>query len=181
MLLGGHPGSAGVEIVELGDSSISICPDPTNTEIHLDGPAATFINGQPMACGGYGNDKCFTYSFATKTWTNNVNLDRERGMVMGVMVDDSTWWIAGGEPLTDTTQVYDGSTMTTGPNLPQTLSMACLLKLNATHFFLAGGKGNGGSTVNNAHIIRGSYAPFRPASAYYRTPFSILLRSYWAL
>ena len=154
MLIGGHPGGAGVEIVELGNSPISICPDPPNTPIHLDGLAATFINEQPMACGGYGNVKCFTYSFASKAWTNNANLDLARGMVMGVMVDESTWWIVGGEPMTYTTEIFSGGTMSTGPILPRPASMACLLKLNATHFFLAGGKGtSNGDTVNSAHIM----------------------------
>ena len=59
------------------------------------------------------------------------------------MIDSRTWWITGGfsgEQIYNSTEVYEpGVGFRAGPKMPAVTFQHCIVKVNATHVFSAGG------------------------------------------
>ena len=59
------------------------------------------------------------------------------------MVDSRTWWITGGfsgEQIYNSTEVYEpGVGFREGPEMPAVTFQHCIVKVNATYVFSAGG------------------------------------------
>ena len=133
------------ELVDLSLNPENNCPQPADPPVQILRAVGAFVNGRATVCGGEDNPNCYYYDFQIGRWLYTFPLDTERWYSASAVIDDNTWWIAGGEdrstgPL-GTSIVYSGSGFfRPGPELPEPAFGACALKLNATHVFYAGGR-----------------------------------------
>ena len=145
-----------VEIVNLG-SVTSTCPVPARFPVTMFGPVATVMEGKPIVCAGYITRQCYEYSFSSASWSSRFSLDAIRQFASETMLDESTWWITGGATQSETlyhatSVIYDGSTLNAGPNLPRAAGHHCVVRVNASHYFLGGGKSSKTVTERKAHL-----------------------------
>ena len=148
--------SRAVEIVEFG-SDAPTCPLPARLPTDVKGPVATFMQGKAIVCPGDYGQQCFEYSFTTGAWSPRLTLDVKRASASETLLDENKWWITGGHDggtvFHVSTVVYNGTNLTPGPELPRPTAVHCVLKVNATHYFLAGGKSDASTTVRTAHLL----------------------------
>ena len=144
MLIGGSDfdGLKDVEIVDLSGKS---CFKPPPLPLKSQYAIGAYVAGKAITCGGY-NTQCFYFDFQKRQWVETVGLDYERRLAISLVMDNQTWWIAGGTgSATETTSlIYDGNSFTPGPVIPQMVNGACAAKINNTAIFVAGGYRNGG-------------------------------------
>ena len=145
-----------VEIVEFG-SDAPTCPLPAGFPMGVKSPVATFMQGKAIMCAGEHGPQCFEYSFISGAWSPGLTLDVNRPGASETLLDENNWWITGGydggSVTHDSTVIYDGTNLTPGPDLPRPANGHCVLKINATHYFLAGGKSDGSTTERRAHFL----------------------------
>ena len=133
------------EIVSLDETST--CMKPADYPVERCGMVGTFFNGKAFVCGGWVNvttKDCFAYDFDSGVWTPDGKMGKRRAYASAVMLNDSHWWITGGEndsEFYNTTELYDLATKMFSPfiEMPVDTGAHVLLKLNETHFFLCCG------------------------------------------
>ena len=106
---------ADVEIVDLNPDNPP-CRKPADMPVPNYGFVAALVNGSPVTCGGVGVKECYRYSIEGDTWhVLPETLDQERRYASSVLINDKTWWIAGGSNAEGTgkqlssTLIYDVS------------------------------------------------------------------------
>ena len=153
MVLGGVFTYTDVELVDFSEHKNMTLPKPANLPEAMHGSVAALVKDQVIACGGSGIRKCFIYDFALNKWDPTVSLDIDRwGAASFVFRDD--WYILGGEfitegssPYLDTTIIYRNGNFETGQKLPSPAFYPCVVPVNGTHVFYAGGyEGPGGKS-----------------------------------
>ena len=99
-------------------------------------------NGNPIFClGPNSNHGCYLLQNNSGKWSKQLNLfSQMRSWSSLVQLDPSTWWIVGGRsahnsPLDSSEMVSDTLDIESGPELPMSLQLPCLVKLNATDIF----------------------------------------------
>ena len=128
------------EILSVGDGSNAVeCSKPSDIDIIDPGFGdGAFFNGLPTICQ---NTFCFSYSFEEAKWRKEYQLSITRFGLRAVAIDDVTGWVTGGRGLSSTDLIASG-TVTPGPKLPLDVHLHCVVRVNATHIFIAGGRRN---------------------------------------
>ena len=75
--------------------------------------------------------------------------------------ENNSWIITGGESIDsrentlklNSSEIFFNETFFSGPELPEAVSMHCMVQLNITHVVSTGGKGASSSAVKNAEIL----------------------------
>ena len=147
MFLGGNNPTNGdledVEIVSLNGSTT--CMKPTNYPTQSRGMVGTIVNEMALVCGGWPHtSECFSYDFDVGVWQPQGSMAERRAYPAAVMLNDSHWWITGGNDGStyfDTTELYNVQTNSFSPfvDLPSIVDSHVVLKLDETHFFLCCG------------------------------------------
>lgn len=155
-MIGGYPSALedDVEIVELSSTGGNVCPKPADLPEPMRGAIGAYVNGKIIVCGVLGGSNCYVYSFATREWEKTVSWGSDRSDSASAVVDEATWWIAGGfggSYLNDSL-VYNGGTFAPGPELPYAAYSACAVKVNETHVFLGGGF-DGTEYISSAYLL----------------------------
>ena len=95
----------------------------------------------------------------------NFNMLIKRSYAASVKFQNGTnvlWLITGGEnhdlvsksiDKLDTTEIFYNSSFSSGPILPQAVSMHCIVKLNRTHMVSTGGRGTSSKALNNVDVL----------------------------
>ena len=96
------------------------------------GAVMTFIQDQLLVCGP--TQKCYSYDPTTTTWTNTVDMTTSRSLAVGILLNDTHWWVLGGSGVTS--EIYNSVTNSFSPhvNLPSTSDGLMIGKLNDTTF-----------------------------------------------
>ena len=145
MLIGGYGGGTlnDVEIINIGEEDGPTCPKPADFPVSTRGQVGTILNGKTFICGGDGISSCHYYTFDTGEWIRTTDMDTERWYAASVLMDNNEWWITGGSPISanpySSTLIFKDGLFSPGPDLPSPLYFHCLLTINSTHAFLAGG------------------------------------------
>ena len=85
-----------VEILSISETSS--CAKPTKFPSQAIGTVSTFVNEMPLVCGGFPyTSDCFAYDFEYRVWVSQKSLNVERAYAAEVMLNESHWWITGGE------------------------------------------------------------------------------------
>ena len=128
-----------VEILSIGSDNPEQCDKPAN--LHLIDPGfgdGAFFNNLPTVCQ---DRSCVTYSFEKQEWQTAYQLSLKRDGLRAVAIDETTGWVTGGRGLSSTEVLANGQ-LTPGSELPLKLYFHCVVKVNETHIFFAGGRSN---------------------------------------
>ena len=94
-----------------------------------------FCGGQQKLAASRALDTCVIFNHPTKTY---LDMDTERDMPGGVLVDSDTFWVAGGrlenETALKSTILVTEKGWEQGPDLPLPLYDICMLKINASTY-----------------------------------------------
>lgn len=176
MVIGGWKGADSTSVahvVPLGDGreepNISCRVLPSLPEaLHAMVAAAPFPGpGQVTACGGRSTafrdthrEACYTYTATDNEWTMAPFSLSKKLAFAGSGLYNSTMMVLGGidgdtgMPISSTERMDSaGNTFTPGLPLPHATSRFCIVKLNSTHLFVAGGT-SGGDTPGGGHYLR---------------------------
>ena len=108
--------------------------------------AASFVGGQGVVCGGFDTPECFSYSFSENEWRKADVLpwSKPRGGAASFTLDGENMYILGGRHSIaglywDSTLIYAGGKLRNGPYIPRDVYYPCVVPINGTHVFYAGG------------------------------------------
>lgn len=160
-----------VELVDLSDAHnvTTGCPKPASLPTYMGGAIGGLVNGEVIVCGGGGSslvtEKCFKFNSNASNggeWVETVSLDRPRYEAASLVFGDKMYILGGKssntfdpEIILNTTLVYQDGIMSQGPAMPYSVHGHCVVKMNETHFFVAGGKGGKGYAYisKKAHLV----------------------------
>ena len=114
---------------------------------------AGMIEGSPVICGGRDEDEYSSACFKLipNQWKQMPSLNEKRAYGSSSVFSNGSLWITGGcKSFGDhmsSSEVLDLGycAWRSGPNLPMSISWHCVIQMNSTHIFLAGGYGNNSS------------------------------------
>ena len=141
VVIGGDPDKRSVEIggpPELSPSCLSL-PDLSHSP---EGPVAGMVAGKLVVCFGRDISKCSSHNKASSTWEETADSGSTIWLPASISVSENEWWIAGGQvngSKSDSSLVFDGTAFAPSHTLPYRTMGSCLVRVNATHFFLTGG------------------------------------------
>ena len=122
-----------------------------NYPIGVEGLVATVLQGVPIFCAGAFVTDCYTYNPQSYGWEPAAPMVEPRFYAAGdVVLGGSQWWITGGrngnsneETILDNTEFVvepQGDHLFNGVQaLPMAMEHHCLISIDATRLFLAGG------------------------------------------
>jgi len=172
LLIGPGDGSTQSEVINLSTFSSTNCRIPKVPNIDGDWHSyvATMTPDGPLFCGGntgqYSSDvtNC-RLLIKTGVWVDVPPSMEMRGPRAGAAAVhfDNGWWVTGGHSSSQntksSTEIWDNKTWRLHTPLPLALNKHCLVKVNSTHVFLAGGEmkmrqGRGSSSTfsNSAYL-----------------------------
>ena len=138
-------------------SNAPTCPLPARLQVGGKSQVTTFMQGKPIMCTVEGSGQCYDYSFSSDAWSPSFVLDLMGAAASETLLDENNWWITGGSGRPNMhhnmTVVYEGTNLTPSPDLPRSAAAHSVLKVNATDYFLAGGKSAEGTTERRAHLL----------------------------
>ena len=147
MVMGGYNRGSlhDAEFVDFSPFKNVSVPKPADLPETMTGPVANLVEDCLIACGGDGVANCYIYNMEDNTWLKTVSLDQPRFLAVDFVMGDS-WYILGGwdsttDPYTylDSTLVYTDGVFHPWHDLPYPASGACIINVNETHVFYAGG------------------------------------------
>jgi len=120
------------------------------------GMVSAVHDGKVVACGGHQVDTCYTYDPSVNEWSDGPALAENRFSAASFVTGDGRFVISGGNNegdgniQTDTAYVLDPGAsefyVDEDLALPMPLFAHCMVSLNGTHVFLAGGRDQDGDT-----------------------------------
>ena len=123
----------------------------------------TLYDGRPTICGGDSGSECFYYSTLFERWQTYGRIDTQRVEAASVDLGGNRWLIAGGIDVGKTSPnrleelsssvIFRGGVTRPGPELPAALSRHCLLRMNSSHLFLAGGYNRKTKSAREAYLF----------------------------
>lgn len=139
------------EVIDLSAGGTT-CEKPDDYPARNGHMVATYHNGAPLVCGGFDGsffvDDCYAYLLGGEDegWARTqFDLRDQRGFAAGSrMPDTGDFFVSGGSGTASsdsTTEVLDAgsSNFRGGPGLPEGFSSHCMVAINATAVFIAGG------------------------------------------
>lgn len=125
------------------------CESVPNFPIAMKGGVITVFNKRVKVCGGIDGKRRYIqecYSL-NEEWTFYLNMVMARAFASAVNVPEEGWWVTGGESedgeilySTDLLSIEGTEKFAPGPNLPQTLSRHCIVRMKGSKFMLVGGQ-----------------------------------------
>ena len=87
---------------------------------------------------------CHLFSYDSFEWKfSNISMIHSRAFAQSVMFNNGSFFVTGGinenHIVLDSTEYFNGTIFTYGPNLPASISQHCNLLFNETHMIMAGG------------------------------------------
>ncbi len=141
LVLGGSDITNGdPEFLDLSNP-LSVCNQPAYYPLDrpVEKPVSAFIDGFPMVCGGFSDGEtaaCFIYHAGDDSWVSGPDLPEPRFGAMSVLLDENTWWIAGGQndngqlPLTTWVLRAGEAEFQEYVSLPRAMNSFCMTKLD---------------------------------------------------
>ena len=131
------------------------CQSLTDYPYNLDGLVATLYNGVLKACGGFAGydfSDCYDYDFAQGVWLPAPFMQRTRSY-SGASQIDGKWVVTGGgfPGTADTIEVWDGSSWSFGPIMPEEMMGHCRLALTCLPRRTYAARGSGKGRTNPPH------------------------------
>ena len=151
MIIGGFKSGleSDVEVLGIGSDNPVHCDKPADLlTIKAGFGGGAFFNNLPTVCQG---SSCASYSFQEAKWDAEYQLSTYRDGLRVVPINETAGWITGGK-LRSSTEVLVSGKLTPGPELPQSLHFHCILRVNETHLFLAGGR-DYEDTLSDAYLF----------------------------
>jgi len=142
----------GSEVLSLPSFSSTNCSIPS-LSAGYHGYVATLTADGPMVCGGRLGNSIINYCLLlikNGIWVElppHVTMKKAR-MNAAAINFEGVWWVTGGrnkDGLIGQTEIWDGKAWNYHTSLPDRRSGHCLVKINTTHAFLAGGQKGYGS------------------------------------
>ena len=141
MAIGGYGSLLDSEIITIGGGT-RVCPKPANLTENTYFGTGGYVTGRPLVCGASDTYECRYYSFEQGQWQQEVSLSTIRNGATSLPLADGTLWITGGRAGVvdqESTEIYRDGAFAPGPDLFLPRTSHCLVRLNDTHSFLAGG------------------------------------------
>ena len=160
-----------VEVVKLTEADFG-CPKPNDYPIGplgVHSSVGAVIGDRVLVCGGFGypdeatwnrletrtgyRSECHAYSFDTKVWSlSSSRLAIPRAQAASALLSNGLWMVVGGQGGDNaevTSEILTEGVFVPGPSLPVTLVGHCMVNVNSSHVFVAGGR----NFLPNAYLV----------------------------
>ena len=132
-----------VEITSIGENNTRTCDKPVDFPYSGYWLTGAYLDNRPVVCGGLIDEyRCDSYSFVAKQWKKEATLSTVREGMQAIVIGEKSLWITGGRAtgnFTATTEILEDGQLTEGIDLPYRTAFHCLVRLDDTRLFLAGG------------------------------------------
>merc|ERR1711892_108336 len=181
VFLGPGSGSPGLsEVLLLPSLTPGACTPPPFPYERYTGYVGRLSPDGPLLCGGYHSgayhSSCYLLARNGSWVTSSLQMTVERGSLAGVKLGE-TWWVTGGYDPSDreisSTEVLTGNSWHISTPLPAPVYGHCMVKINSSHVFIAGGEDDN-SVYAASYICSSTSGTFSPL------PDMAIARSYHA-
>ena len=141
MIVAGSPHETVTEVIDVQDSNFKCANfSPFIDEFWMHGSLT--VDDFPIFCAGNNHpEDCYVFQESGQWELKENILSIGRAFSAAIQIHNSAWlFTGGGDFLTSSEILKDGSISKPGPNLPVGVVHHCLVKLNGTHIFLIGGQ-----------------------------------------
>ena len=149
MVLGGSSNTALKKKIELvnahSEQADSGCDPILDFPEDTNGAVMTYIQGQLLVCAK--TSLCYTYDKTVPSWTNTVNTTVPRNGAAGILLNDTHWWVVGGNGLYSS-EIYShpDNSFSPGINTTRASDSYQIIKLNDTAYALG--------VANEVHLLQ---------------------------
>lgn len=142
MVVGGHGNRDNhSEVVDLSKTD-QTCEIPQSFPAYNGiGVFGTTLDGNPVACGGYGSSSapvsdCWRYEKRSNTWQGFPSMNDGRSGSGTAMINDSAWIVVGGYQSESSFEIFQAGQWEYHEREDLDVAGHCLLKINTTHLFI---------------------------------------------
>jgi len=170
VFIGPGYGSDGLsEVLLLPSLTPGACTPPPFPHGEYEGYFGRLSPDGPLLCGGYQSgafkSSCYLLGRDGSWVTSSSQMTLERSWPAATELGDS-WWVTGGYDASgnvlSSTEVLTGNTWLSSTPLPTPLFAHCMVKINSSHVFIAGGYDGHGSATAAAHLFSSTSGTFSP-------------------
>merc|ERR1712106_470739 len=160
VFIGPGTGSDGLsEVLLLPSLTPGACTPPPFPHGEYDGYVGRLSPAGPLLCGGYHSharqSSCYLLGRDESWVTSSSQMTVERSGAAAAQLGDS-WWVTGGYyasgHLLSSTEELTGNTWHSSTPLPTPLDSHCMVKINSSHVFIAGGLDHNGYSTTAAYL-----------------------------
>merc|ERR1711892_46150 len=170
VFIGPGYGSDGLsEVLLLPSLTPGACTPPLFPHGEYEGYVGRLSPDGPLLCGGYQSgvfqSSCYLLGRNGSWVTSSSQMTVERSWPAAAQLGE-TWWVTGGYDergnVLSSTEVLTGNTWLSSTPLPTTLYGHCMVKINSSHVFIAGGQDRYNHSTAVAYLyntISGIFSP----------------------
>merc|ERR1712106_1020173 len=167
VFIGPGTGSDGLsEVLLLPSLTPGACTPPPFPHGEYDGYVGRLSPAGPLLCGGYHSharqSSCYLLGRDGSWVTSSSQMTVERSGAAAVELGE-TWWVTGGYDasghLLSSTEELTGNTWHSSTPLPTPLYGHCMVKINSSHVFIAGGSDGRAIATSFLYSTSGTFSP----------------------